>query len=353
MAQSEPLRSSAGETSKVYNDDDDHNAQQFVEPAIKRPRFFSPPNIRNERLERRLGTILCCTVCWDLPKGAVYQCANGHLMCVGCFTHLLADSKLRDETSTCPSCRVEISRSSVWRNLAVEKASNELPCTCKFCHREFPRCSIQNHEQSLCEERIVRCKYNRIGCSWSGRDKEVLLHESNCEHSRRSGFDILTSLQIIDSCREKEMKSFENIIDLLSYEHIMINDLQFKPFRTEEVIHRLFYETRRFTAFNKQWALTAQISSSHQDPAQSYDREIIYQLTLKSKTVSPLHVSYVVLRGPFGDMKVNPELYSFEFTDQDYDSPYNPLPLEDGEECNRLLAEKYINFRFIMFLAPS
>lgn len=45
------------------------------------------------------------------------QCSNGHLMCAGCFTHLLADARIRDETATCPNCRVEISRSLATRNL--------------------------------------------------------------------------------------------------------------------------------------------------------------------------------------------------------------------------------------------
>lgn len=30
-----------------------------------------------EKLEQRLGSVLCCSVCIDLPKSAVYQCTNG------------------------------------------------------------------------------------------------------------------------------------------------------------------------------------------------------------------------------------------------------------------------------------
>ncbi len=33
------------------------------------------------------------------------QCTNGHLMCAGCFIHLLADSRLKEEQATCPNCR--------------------------------------------------------------------------------------------------------------------------------------------------------------------------------------------------------------------------------------------------------
>lgn len=81
------------------------------------------------------------------------QCTNGHLMCAGCFNHLLADARLRDENATCPNCRVDISKTSVSRNLAVEKALSELPSECQFCAEEYPRNSVVRHEQSQCEER--------------------------------------------------------------------------------------------------------------------------------------------------------------------------------------------------------
>lgn len=92
----------------------------------------------------------------------VLQCSNGHLMCAGCFTHILADARLRDETATCPSCRTEISKASATRNLAVENAVSELPSECQYCSKHFPRNSLERHE-SECEERfefIVLCVYN-------------------------------------------------------------------------------------------------------------------------------------------------------------------------------------------------
>lgn len=58
-----------------------------------------------------------------------------------------------------------------------------------------------------------------------------------------------------------------------------------------------------------------------------------------------MNLSYIVLRGPVGDMKVKPRVHEFEFTDSNNESPYVPLPLPDTAECNRLLAAKTINFR--------
>lgn len=39
--------------------------------------------------------------------------------------------RLRDQVATCPNCRVEISKSTASRNLAVEKAVSELPSECQ------------------------------------------------------------------------------------------------------------------------------------------------------------------------------------------------------------------------------
>lgn len=76
-------------------------------------------------------------------------------MCAGCFTHVLADARLRDELATCPNCRIEISKTSASRNLAVEKAVSELPAECQYCAKEFPRNSLERHEESMCEERYL------------------------------------------------------------------------------------------------------------------------------------------------------------------------------------------------------
>lgn len=85
-------------------------------------------------------------------------------MCAGCFTHVLADARLRDELATCPNCRIEISKTSASRNLAVEKAVSELPAECQYCAKEFPRNSLERHEESMCEERYIKFNPRNIHC---------------------------------------------------------------------------------------------------------------------------------------------------------------------------------------------
>lgn len=260
------------------------------EPEKKRARI-SPDTGKNNKLEQRLGGILCCAVCLDLPIAAVYQCTNGHLMCAGCFTHLLADARLRDELATCPTCRVELSKQSASRNLAVEKAVSELPSECQFCNKEFPRNSLERHEENACEERITSCKYSQIGCPWRGPNHECLEHEKQCVHPKRTGAEVMEALQVIEKQNEEEKRLYENIFELLSYEKIILNDLQMKPYRTDEFVHKIFYETSRFCAFNHQWVVKARINNFQSDPANSSERDMTYQVICSFYHVNLVGVS--------------------------------------------------------------
>lgn len=78
-------------------------------------------------------------------------------MCAGCFSHLLADARLKDETATCPNCRCEITKNICSRNLAVEKAICELPTECHYCARQYPRIMLNTHQREHCSERYYTC----------------------------------------------------------------------------------------------------------------------------------------------------------------------------------------------------
>uniref|UniRef100_A0A2M4BN25 Putative cysteine and histidine-rich protein 1 n=1 Tax=Anopheles marajoara TaxID=58244 RepID=A0A2M4BN25_9DIPT len=341
----------------VGNDDERRSGGEdddCDEPEAKRrKKAGDKPMAKVEKLEQRLGGILCCAVCLDLPRTAMYQCSMGHLMCAGCFTHLLADGRLRDQNATCPNCRTEISKNNSSRNLAVEKAVSELPAECQYCGNEFPNRSIDYHESHECEDRPTDCRFARIGCQWRGPIHEVSTHETNCAHPKKSGADVMVALQAHDAKAAEDKQLFLTLIDLLSYEKIIFNDLQLKPYRTDEYVHRLYYETSRFSAFNHQWVVKAIINKSQRDPHESCERDITYQLILKSKTSTPLPMHFFVLRGPFSDIKASTQIYKHDFADTETESPFRLLPLPDTAECNRLLAAKAINFRLIMFLASK
>ncbi|XP_070320507.1 zinc finger TRAF-type-containing protein 1 isoform X2 [Odocoileus virginianus] len=172
------------------------------------------------KLEERLYSVLCCTVCLDLPKASVYQCTNGHLMCAGCFIHLLADARLKEEQATCPNCRCEISKSLCCRNLAVEKAVSELPSECGFCLCQFPRSILERHQKEECQDRVTQCKYKRIGCPWHGPFHELTVHEAACAHPTKTGNELMEILDEMDQSHRKEMQLYNSIFSLLSFEKI-------------------------------------------------------------------------------------------------------------------------------------
>jgi hypothetical protein len=145
----------------------------------------------------------------DLPQTAIYQCTNGHLMCAGCFSHLLADARLKDEQATCPNCRCEISKTSCCRNLAVEKTLSELPASCAYCNVMYARHCLDVHQRNECLERPAKCAYKRIGCSWEGPYHELEAHGEQCLHQNKPGKDILAYLQVREICF-KIINNFNN-----------------------------------------------------------------------------------------------------------------------------------------------
>lgn len=109
--------------------------------------------------------------------------------------------------------------------------------------------------------------------------------------------------------------SFQVTWSSFPFLHLHFADLQLKPYRTDEYVHKLYYETSKFSAFNHQWVVKATINNSQRDVHESSERHIAYQLILKTKTTCPLQINYFVLKGPFSDMKVHTAIYKHDFTD--------------------------------------
>ncbi|XP_030202392.1 zinc finger TRAF-type-containing protein 1 isoform X1 [Gadus morhua] len=333
------------------------------EPPKKRVRL---PEGEAGKLEERLYSVLCCTVCLDLPKASVYQCTNGHLMCAGCFIHLLADSRLKEEQATCPNCRCEISKNLCCRNLAVEKAVSELPADCPFCLKQFPRSTLERHQKEECQDRCVchtgvncltctrpylvtLCKYKRIGCPWQGPFHELPAHEGECCHPNKTGAELMGVLGEMDQSHRRDMQLYNSIFGLLCYEKIGFTEVQFRPYRTDDFITRLYYETPRFTVLNQTWVLKARVNDSERNPNLSCKRTLSFQLLLKSKVNSPLECSFLLLKGPYDDVRIKPVIHHHAFSNDTNETEYVLLPISDSVECNKLLAAKNINLRLFIF----
>ena len=73
---------------------------------------------------KNLSFELECSICFEMPRvdTKVYQCSNGHLFCVICYSKI----------QKCPSCNDSLrdytnEKTSIIRNLAVEKMIRQLP----------------------------------------------------------------------------------------------------------------------------------------------------------------------------------------------------------------------------------
>ena len=53
--------------------EDLEKSEDFLEPDAKRRKILRAEGKTEQKLEHRLGGILCCAVCLDLPRAAVYQ----------------------------------------------------------------------------------------------------------------------------------------------------------------------------------------------------------------------------------------------------------------------------------------
>lgn len=69
--------------------------------------------------------------------------------------------------------------------------------------------------------------------------------------------------------------------------------MQFRPYRTDDFITRLYYETPRFTVLNQTWVLKARVNDSERNPNLSCKRTLSFQLILKSKVRAPAHTCII------------------------------------------------------------
>ena len=125
-------------------------------------------------------------------------------------------------------------------------------------------------------------------------------------------------------------------------------DLQLRPYRTDDFITKLYYESSRFGALNQQWVVKARVNDDERNPSHMIDRHLTFQLILKSRITAPLEVQFIILSGPFTTTKMYPKIFRVEFNNDNTESQHQTLPLIDSAECNKVLSGKTINLRLIL-----
>ena len=124
-------------------------------------------------------------------------------------------------------------------------------------------------------------------------------------------------------------------------------DLQLKPYRSDDYIPQLCYESSRFSALGQQWVVKANVVGNEK----TVKRILTYQLVQKGKT--NLNVKFLMLQSPFSDLMIKPEVHQQQFTCDVQESGYHDLVLSDPLECNKLLEANSIKLRMIIFQIPG
>lgn len=182
-----------------------------------------------------------------------------------------------------------------------------------------------------------------------------------------------TGLELVETIRgqkrqhDEEKKCLETVVDLLSLNQIGVSgknevfrddrarsfersDLILKPFRTDDFVAKLYFETSRFTALQYQWQVRARINDNIPHPHTTVTRSLSYQLVLKSKISQTIDLKFFILKGPHADPSsapIQPIIYHFEFNQNNTETEYLKLPIS-SQECNRMLSSSSISFRLLM-----
>lgn len=170
--------------------------------------------------EDNVTSLIRCTICFDLKRGYIYQCDNGHIVCNEC--------KPKVEIN-CPTGRCGTIRS---RNIIAEKLRNrsnlEFPCQnedegCEITERisqleiheseclfRTIKCSFERCEENLLAlefddhvaESHIACDNATEGCDFDGSVVQNEEHQSECPYRivpcpERYCKDIITEKEVV------------------------------------------------------------------------------------------------------------------------------------------------------------
>jgi hypothetical protein len=175
-------------------------------------------------------------------------------------------------------------------------------------------------------------------------------HTKSCQHSKKTPEQLLHHLEVMQQNKQREVSNLNHIVSLLSCEHISYTEIQLRPYRTDDFVTKLFYETNRFHLLGQTWSIKAFISAVENHPSNptcAADRKLSFRLYLKSKITAPVDVEVLLLRAPYDDIDIKPQTFYNRFTPDVLESPDQPI---DTDDTNRLLGAKAISLRLFMFM---
>ncbi|CAF1233679.1 unnamed protein product [Rotaria magnacalcarata] len=159
--------------------------------------------------EELIDINLKCSICNEaMIDPVVTQCHHS-------FCRLCLEKWIQTDRLTCPSCRngITINNSTAVTLLNFISMLDRILVKCKLCQQSnIQRGNFQDHIDKICTRKIIICKANVNGCSWSGPREQFQIH-----------LDICTYLSLNDRRQHENSENVEKTTLELTHNHNFIS----------------------------------------------------------------------------------------------------------------------------------
>jgi len=293
---------------------------------------------------------LKCIVCLDFSEGHIFQCSNGHILCVDCNARIIEGNK-----AECPVCKVRLNRRYPTRNRLAEKylAAMMVECTNEACKVKTQYGNLKHHLKEECAMRHCLCKYSTLGCDWKGLYKDRKSHRKdcairNCSVNRKDLKMLNKNVKKLDKGRRRteegrKMNSSAElkVVNLLSsrFRSIEIRDIVISK---NELYERMSSATFTAVSFNKWEAFLETVEE--QNTKLGLRLEIV-----TGRPKKRINCILVILCGPQTNLKFRPITVQLNLNSRRRKSDLIILPISSVEASRLQQSQEAINLRFMFF----
>lgn len=113
------------------------------------------------------------------------------------------------------------------RNRLAEQLLNmtEKPCTNKGCNEMIKRIQFKEHVLEKCPFVAVRCKYEKLGCEWSGTKNEKEQHQNECTITLDKALEKFLSVEQENKKLDKATREFDEYLTKIPLECQMNDEI--------------------------------------------------------------------------------------------------------------------------------
>lgn len=196
-------------------DDDDDKATESILSHVG--------SMSSSNFMSALTKMAVCPVCSNYYTGNVFQCRNGHNLCLNCLDTCVRQGK------PCPQCRAPFGHEKI-RNIAFESLLGELDITvpCKYreygCDQQIKYSKVHDHWR-VCNYRPANCFFH--GCTFTAKDNTAYI-EHLCSVHETLPTDLPDSeyfpLDIQNMCSQMNSMRTRHNTPSITYVHKFMDD---------------------------------------------------------------------------------------------------------------------------------